>query len=82
MPVGRHRRSLYVWYGDMDLAPHLWQMVGLGRWTVELDFHPPLTPTAADGRKALAQRCQRAVAEGVDRANAGRPEPAVEACPT
>ncbi|MDE1902762.1 MAG: 1-acyl-sn-glycerol-3-phosphate acyltransferase, partial [Alphaproteobacteria bacterium] len=31
MPLGRSYRPLFAWYGDMDLAPHLWSVLGLGR---------------------------------------------------
>ena len=31
IPLGRFYRPLFAWYGEMDLAPHLWTMLGLGR---------------------------------------------------
>jgi 1-acyl-sn-glycerol-3-phosphate acyltransferase len=27
IPLGRYWRPLFAWFGDLDLVPHLWQMV-------------------------------------------------------
>jgi 1-acyl-sn-glycerol-3-phosphate acyltransferase len=78
MPLGRHLRPLVGWFGAMDLVPHLWAMLGLGRIEAELRFHPPVRIAAFASRKALAEHCQAAVASGVAAALAGR-EPAAEA---
>ena len=40
----------FSWYGDMDLAPHLWAALKRGPLDVVVQFHPPLPclkPTAA-----------------------------------
>lgn len=64
-PIGRDLRAFYSWYGDMDLAPHLWQFLALGKVTVELVVHPPVTlADAAGSRKALARMCEAAIARG------------------
>ncbi|HET8729480.1 MAG TPA: lysophospholipid acyltransferase family protein [Alphaproteobacteria bacterium] len=73
IPLGRAFRSVYAWYGDMDLAPHLWQMVGMGDLTVAVEFHQPVSLETMPSRKALADHCWRAVASGVAAANSGRP---------
>jgi len=75
LPMGMALRPLYAWYGDMDLAPHLWQAFCTGGMTVEVEFHDPVTLDAFSSRKALAEHCQRAVAHGVSRAVSGRHEP-------
>lgn len=76
IPMGIAFRPFYAWYGDMDLAPHLWQVVKLGGMTVEVEFHPPVTIEDFPSRKALADHCQRAVAQGVAHAVSGRhPDP-------
>jgi 1-acyl-sn-glycerol-3-phosphate acyltransferase len=54
--------DFYGWWGAMDFAPHLVQV--LARSTggrVELTFHPPLTVAEAEGRKALAGAAEHAV---------------------
>ena len=75
IPMGIAFRPYYAWYGDMDLAPHLWTVFTLGRMTVEVEFHPPVTIDGFSSRKALADHCQRAVAQGVERAVSGKPLP-------
>ncbi len=72
MPVGRRFRHYYAWYGDMDMFPHLWRVLSLGRSVVEIEFHTPLTIEAFDNRKQLAAVCQQVVAEGLSRALTGR----------
>jgi len=73
MPIGRSWRPLFTWFGDMDLAPHLWTMIGLGNTTVEIEIHPATTLPVFGSRKGLADHCYRLVAQGVASANAGRP---------
>ena len=78
LPLGRYLRPLCAWYGDMDLAPHLWQLAGLGRLTVVVRFHSPVTLAELGSRKALANHCQAEVARGVAAALTGRkPRPAL-----
>lgn len=78
LPLGRGLRPFFAWYGDMDLAPHLWQLAGLGRLTVVVQFHPPVTLAEFGSRKALANHCQAEVARGVAAALTGRkPKPAL-----
>lgn len=72
MPVGRRFRHYYAWYGDMDMFPHLWRMLSLGRSVVEIEFHTPLTIEAFDNRKQLAAVCQQVIAEGLSQALTGR----------
>jgi len=72
MPLGYAGRALYAWYGDMDLAPHLWDAVRAGDLGVRVEFHQPVALGQFGSRKALADHCHRVVADGVSRAVAGR----------
>jgi lyso-ornithine lipid O-acyltransferase len=72
VPMGRIRRPLFAWYGDMDLMPHLWGALAAGPFDVTVEFHPPVTAEQMGNRKALAQHCERVVREGVVRALSGR----------
>lgn len=47
MPLGREWRPYYAWYGAMDMPPHLWRVLGLGKVSVEVTFHPPLDIASA-----------------------------------
>ena len=74
-------RPFFAWYGDMAMAPHLWQMLGLGQLTVVIEFHAPVDDSPDFGsRKALvgALRQDRSPQAGRDwlagaRAGAHRP---------
>ena len=50
----------------MDLAPHLWQLAGLGRVNVVFRFHAPVTLAKLGSRKALSDHrfavCERLMA--------------------
>lgn len=72
IPMGRGLRPLYAWYGDMDMAPHLWNAVKQSRMTVAVEFHEPVTVEQFGSRKALADHCYGCVAVGVSRAVGGR----------
>lgn len=72
LPLGRYLRPFFAWYGDMDLMPHLWQLAGLGRVTVVVHFHRPVTLAELGSRKALSNYCQVESARGVAAAIAGR----------
>lgn len=72
LPLGRFLRPFFAWYGDMDLAPHMWQLVGLGRVTVVVEFHKPVTLAELGTRKALSDYCYRVVWAGVAGALSGR----------
>lgn len=71
LPLGREWRAYYAWYGDMDMPSHFWKIFTLGRVTVEVRFHPPVTIGEIGNRKALADYCHRQVALGVNQALTG-----------
>jgi len=72
IPLGRSFRPFFAWYGDMDLAPHLWTALGMGVLTVEMTFFPPVTIDQFASRKELAAHCYRVISEGVAASIAGR----------
>ncbi|HMA50740.1 MAG TPA: lysophospholipid acyltransferase family protein [Magnetospirillaceae bacterium] len=72
LPMGRNWRSYFAWYGDMELADHIWLALGLGKARVTVVFHPPVTMETLPSRKALADHCFTAVRRGVSLGNAGR----------
>src|SRR3546814_19879181 len=65
MPVGYTLRPLFAWYGDMDLAPHLWSMAGCGRLSVVATFHPVVSVGDWASRREMARACGETVAAGV-----------------
>jgi 1-acyl-sn-glycerol-3-phosphate acyltransferase len=74
IPLGRYWRPLFAWFGDLDLVPHLWQMVCLGETEAVVTFHPPIDIDQLGDRKKLAEYCFRQVSSGVQAANSGRLE--------
>jgi lyso-ornithine lipid O-acyltransferase len=71
LPIGRALRPLFAWYGSMDLAPHLWTLLGLGTVEIVVEFHPPTTLAECGSRKTLARYCEDRVAAGLARALSG-----------
>ncbi len=64
LPVCRSTRTVFAWYGDMDLASHF---VRLARWRgmrATVLLHPVLDPTAFASRKALSLAAWTAIANG------------------
>jgi lyso-ornithine lipid O-acyltransferase len=75
MPIGRLLRPLFAWYGSVNLAPHMWSMVGLGTVEVVVEFHPPTFLSDCGSRKELAAYCHARIAGGMAGALFGRPQP-------
>lgn len=65
LPINHSLRPLYAWYGDMELLPHLWSVLGLPGATAEVRFHQPVSAAAFASRKALARHAEREVADGL-----------------
>ncbi len=60
-PPGEDPR-FYGWWGDMDFAPHLLQVLAARRQgSVEVVFHPPVRVDAFANRKTLAAHCEAEV---------------------
>ena len=72
MPLGRGLKPFVAWYGDMSLAAHAFALLGLGRITIEVLFHPAVSDESFLTRKAMSDHCRAVVAAGVSTANAGR----------
>jgi 1-acyl-sn-glycerol-3-phosphate acyltransferase len=81
LPLGRTFRPYLAWYGDMDLLTHFFSWLGLGRITVEVTFHDPVTFAEFGSRKGLSDHCHDIVANGLATSNSGRrlPSPPVSA---
>ncbi|MDX1712099.1 MAG: lysophospholipid acyltransferase family protein [Rhodovibrionaceae bacterium] len=71
MPMGRSLRPFFAWYGDMELGPHVFEALGMGKLTVVVEFHKPATIDDFQSRKAMAEHCQRVVARGLASALSG-----------
>jgi len=79
IPLSRAFRPKFAWFGDMTLVPHMFEMLGMGKLTVEVTFHDPVFGHDFETRKALAEFCQRVVRRGLDSALVGRhPSPLLQ----
>ena len=76
LPMGRALRPYFAWYGDMEMARHIWQLLALGSFTVVVTFHEPVTIAQFGSRKEMAAHCQAVVAGGLAAALSGRAAPA------
>ena len=65
LPMNRRLMPFYAWYGDMDLAPHLWEALATGPIEVTVVCHPPLSLSGEMNRKALARHAETLVRRGV-----------------
>src|SRR5689334_2442886 len=74
IPLGRYWRPLFAWFGDLDLVPHLWQMICLGETEAVVTFFPPVNIDELGDRKKLCEYCFRQVSSAVQAANTGRYE--------
>ncbi len=72
LPMGRFLRPYFAWYGDMEMASHGWNIFGLGKIGVIVEFHPPVTIEQFANRKAMAEYCQAQVSRGLAAALTGR----------
>ena len=75
IPIGRHLRPLFAWYGDVDMFSHASRLIGLGRLTVTVSFHEPFTIGEFASRKELATHCFNRISYGHAEALAGRLQP-------
>jgi 1-acyl-sn-glycerol-3-phosphate acyltransferase len=64
LPVGHSSRAVFAWYGDMELAPHVWRLAQWRGKRVTLLFHAPIDPADHASRKALSQATWQVVADG------------------
>ena len=69
LPIHRNLRAFYGWYGDANLFSHMFSAAGLGKLSIQIEWHEPKTLSDFDGnRKALTAYCEKAVKRGMARA--------------
>lgn len=61
MPMGRVHRPHVAWYGDMELAGHLWGIFKHGALDVAVYWGEPVRVEAVTDRKALTRHLEREV---------------------
>lgn len=66
LPVDSSQWPDIAWYGDMELLPHLWKLLGLGRIDASLIFLPPARIKDYGDRKRLAAHCEQAIGAAIE----------------
>jgi 1-acyl-sn-glycerol-3-phosphate acyltransferase len=61
LPLGRQRRPLAAWYGDMDLIPHLSEIGRRGALDVVMTWGAPIAYSGEIDRKVLARTLETSV---------------------
>jgi 1-acyl-sn-glycerol-3-phosphate acyltransferase len=72
IPVGRLCRPFFTWFGDMELASHLWNMVSLGEVAAIVVFHETVDIDRLGDRKKLTDHCFRTISRSMQAINRGR----------
>lgn len=72
LPMDRASRPHFAWYGDMQLAPHVWQALRRGPADADIVFHPATDMAVAGDRKTLTRHCETQVRAGLAQVLAGR----------
>lgn len=73
VPLGRSDRPLTGWYGDMELPPHAWALLGAGPIDVRVVVGEPVPLDDFADRKALARHSEDEVRANVVRSLRGLP---------
>ncbi|MFG1376454.1 lysophospholipid acyltransferase family protein [Xanthobacter autotrophicus] len=73
LPMGRLHRHIAAWYGDMDLVPHLLEVLRHGSIDVEVSFGEPVRLDEDHDRKSVTRQCEESVRLMFAHALAGRP---------
>ncbi len=79
LPIGRLRMTDIAWHGDMDLAPHLSNLVATGAVDAVVAFGTPVVLGAGTDRKQATAAAEREVRAMVRRIRAERLKPATTA---
>ncbi len=72
IPMGAYWRPHFVWYGDMELAPHVWNFLQYAKTTVEVFYHPVLQ--GDNDRKRLSVESHAAISRALQSAFRGDTE--------
>lgn len=72
LPIGRFHKPRVAWYGDMEMASHLWWVLKHGEIDVDVAFGEPMPFGNGTDRKRVAKAAEDAVRRLVGEATAGR----------
>ena len=73
LPMGRQHRPLVAWYGDIDLMPHLTEILRRGAIDVTVTWGAPVVFDARSDRKAVTRTLETTVRQLTTDVLRGRP---------
>jgi len=73
LPLGRRGRPAVAWYGDMEIAGHLWRVLVDGAIDAVVSYGEPIPYGVEADRKRVAALAEAAVRRMTETALAGRP---------
>lgn len=79
IPLGRVRRPIFAWYGNINLASHVLGVALTGPFEATVMFHRPTHIGHFRNRKELARHCEETIRFGLAEALTGRVPLAVPA---
>lgn len=71
-PVRRFDRQMVAWHGDMDLWPHLKQLLRRGNLHARIIFGEPIPPGTYANRKAISAALERQISTNAAQLRQGR----------
>lgn len=74
-PADRGNASLYAWYGDGALLPHLWRVLGAPGVVVAIHLGPATLSWATASRKRLGAELHRMIGQRLELLHLDREEP-------
>ena len=73
IPMGRQRRPLVAWYGDLDFMPHIKAFIERGAVDAVVSFGEPVDANSGTDRKAVTRHLETAVRRLLATTLRGRP---------
>jgi lyso-ornithine lipid O-acyltransferase len=73
IPMGRQRRPLVAWYGDLEFLPHIKTFIERGAVDAVVSFGEPVPVNSTTDRKAVTRQLENAVRHLVATTLRGRP---------
>ena len=61
IPINKSLRTFISWYGAMELLPHVWKFIGLGKSEIQLNFHEAKYFNEFDDRKQACKYCYQKI---------------------
>lgn len=74
LPLGRRTRPLVAWYGDMQMAGHVWALLKAGPLDVHVRVGEPVTLSELGDRKSLAKFTEYNIRQDVSELLSLRPK--------